>query len=125
MSESMEFFLSQDNLERLPPEETKILSLQAKPYDDARRVLVNIEMSPFEKRPHIEVTLRDAQGQELSAASFIEPMHWNLEFTLHIRAASPLGKEPAKGELTLEARLFYPDGPAAEPVRARFELPPA
>ncbi|MFZ5822400.1 MAG: hypothetical protein ACOYYJ_21120 [Chloroflexota bacterium] len=115
----MEFFLPQDNLGRVPPEETKILSLRAKPYDDARRVLVNIEMSPFEKRPHIEVTLRDAQGQEISAASFIEPMNWNLEFTLHIRT------EPAHGELTLEARLFYPDGPAAEPVVTRFGLPPA
>ncbi|MFZ5910295.1 MAG: hypothetical protein ACOYYU_09795 [Chloroflexota bacterium] len=113
----MEFFLPQDNLDRVPPEETKILSLQARPYEDARRVLVNIEMSPFEKRPHLEVTLRDAQGQELSAASFIEPMNWNLEFTLHLR------REPAQGELILEARLFYPDGPAAEPVVARFALP--
>lgn len=121
----MEFFLPQDNLGRVPPEETKILSLRARPYDDARRVLVNIEMSPFEKRPHIEVTLRDAQGQEISAASFIEPMHWNLEFTLHIRTTSPLGKEPAQGELTLEARLFYPDGPTAEPVAVRFDFPAA
>ncbi len=119
----MEFYLPQDNLSRTPPEETKIISLRAKPYEDARRVLVNIEMSPFEKRPHLEVTLRDEQGQEISAASFIEPMNWNLEFTLHIRTASPLGKEPAQGELTLEARLFYPDGPAAEPVVTRFALP--
>jgi hypothetical protein len=46
-------------------------------------------------------------------------MNWKLEFTMHIR-----------GELnnpyTLSARLYYPDGPAKEPVLYIFDvLPPA
>jgi hypothetical protein len=115
----MEFFLPSlpEDLARPSPETTRITSLQARPYEDGRRVLVKMDITPFEKRPHIEVSLRDAHGKEVSAASFIEPMAWNLEFTLHIRT------QPADGDLTLEARLFYPDGPAAEPVRARFGLP--
>ncbi|GAB4504994.1 MAG: hypothetical protein Fur0043_19890 [Anaerolineales bacterium] len=115
----MEFFLpsSPEDLTRTPPETTRITSLQAHPYEDARRILVKMDITPFEKRPYIEISLRDAQGQEVSAASFIEPMTWNLEFTLHIR------KEPAAGDLTLEARLFYPEGPAAELVVTRFGLP--
>lgn len=114
----MEFFLpaSPEDLNRTPPETTRILSLQARPYEDARRVLVEMDITPFEKRPYIEVSLRDARGEEVSAASFIEPMAWKLAFTLHLR------KEPAAGDLTLEARLFYPDGPAAEPVVTRFGL---
>ena len=114
----MEFFFPEDHLQRTPPEETKILSLTAEPYEDGRRVRVNIEMSPFEKRPHLEVTLTDSKGDEISTTSFVEPMHWKLEFTLHLRV------EPADGPLDLEAKLFYPDGLEAEPAHVRFELPP-
>jgi len=113
----MEFFFPEDNLERTPPEETKILSLTAEPYEDGRRVRVNIEMSPFEKRPHLEVNLTDTNGEEISTVSFVEPMNFKLEFTMHLRT------KPAEGPLNLEARLFYPDGPEAEPVTVRFEPP--
>ena len=113
----MEFFFPEDSLERTPPEETKILSLAAEPYEDGQRVRVNIEMSLFEKRPHLEVTLTDSNGEEISTTSFVEPMTFKLEFTLHLRT------EPAEGPLELEARLFYPDGPEAEPVSTRFNLP--
>ena len=112
----MEFFFPEDNLRRTVPEETKILSLTAEPYEDGRRVRINIEMSPFEKRPHIEFLLTDSENKELSSTSFVEPMAWKLEFTLHLRA------EPAEGPLDLTARLFYPDGPEAEPVSVQIEL---
>ena len=113
----MEFFFPEDNLQRTSPEETRILSLTAEPYEDGRRMRVNIQMSPFEKRPHLEITLTDTENTEISTASFVEPMAWKLEFTLHLR------KEPADGPLDLEARLYYPDGPEAEPVRVRVKLP--
>jgi hypothetical protein len=103
----MEFFLPEDNLTRATPAETKITSLAAEPYPDGRRLHVNIEMTPFQTRPYLEVTLHNARGDEVAAASFIEPMSWKLEFTLHLRGdfASPY---------RLEARLFYPDGPSDE-----------
>ena len=113
----MEFFFPDDNLERTSPEETEIISLTAEPYQDGRRVHVNIEMSPFEKRPNLEAILTDSRGQILSTASFVEPMAWKLEFTMHIRT------QPVDGPLDLEAKLFYPEGPEAEPVSVRFELP--
>ena len=113
----MEFFFPEDNLKRTTPEETRILSLTAEPYEDGRRVRVNIEMSPFEKRPHLEFTLTDREKQEISTASFVEPMQWKLEFTMHLR------KKPIDGPLDLEARLYYPDGPEAELVQVRFERP--
>ena len=114
---SMEFFFPEDNLKRTLPEETKILSLSAEPYEDGQRVRVNIAMSAFEKRPHLEVILTDSQGEEISMTSFVEPMQFKLEFTMHLRA------EPAPGPLALEARLFYPDGPQAEPKTIQFSLP--
>jgi len=113
----MEFFFPEDNLHRTAPEETKILSLSAEPYEDGQRVRVNIETSAFEQRPHLEFMLTDAEDKEISATSFVEPMAWKLEFTLHLRT------KPADGPLDLTARLYYPDGPEAESVSIRFEIP--
>ena len=113
----MDFFFPEDQLQRMTPEETRITSLSAQPYPDGYRLHVNIEMTPFQKRPHLEVVLKDAANDEVASSSIIEPMSWKLEFTMHIR-----------GELnnpyTLEAKLFYPDGPATEPQTFTFDVKP-
>ncbi len=113
----MDLFFPEDHLNRMTPEETHIASLTAEPYPDGYRLRVNIEVTPFQKRPHIEVSLKDADGDEVASTSIIEPMAWKMEFTMHIR-----------GELnnpyTLEAKLFYPDGPADEPRSFTFEVKP-
>lgn len=115
----MDFFFHEDNLARAVPEETKISTLTAQPYPDGLRLRVNIEITPFQKRPYIEVILNDAQGKEVASTSIVEPMSWKLEFTMHIR-----------GELnnpyTLYARLYFPDGPSQDPQQFTFDvLPPA
>ncbi|MBV6397054.1 MAG: hypothetical protein HFACDABA_02658 [Anaerolineales bacterium] len=116
---TMDFFFPEDNLARAVPEETRITSLRAEPYADRRRVRVNIEITPFQKRPHIDIALFDSDGEETAAASLIEPLSWKLEFTIHIR-----GSEDPAGTYTLEARLYYPDdGPQAGPVQIQLEIP--
>jgi hypothetical protein len=113
----MDFFLPEDNLTHAVPEETKIKSLSARPYSDGYRLLVNIEVTPFQKRPYIEVTLHDANGNEVASTNIVEPMSWKLELTMHIR-----------GELNnpynLSARLYYPDGPDNEPFIFSFDVEP-
>ncbi len=101
----------------MTPEETRITSLTAEPYPDGYRLRVNIEMTPFQKRPHLEVTLKDAEGEEVTSSSIVEPMSWKIEFTMHIRGE-------LKNPYTLEARLFYPDGPEAEPQVFKFTVEP-
>ena len=113
----MDFFLPEDHLQRAVPEETRITSLTAEPYPDGYRLRVNIEMTPFQKRPHLEVVLNDADNEEIASSSIIEPLGWKIEFTMHIR-----------GELnnpyTVQARLFYPDGPSAETQTFMFDVKP-
>src|SRR5829696_4038164 len=113
----MDFFLPEDHLQRATPEETRITSLTAEPYSDGYRLRVNIEMTPFQQRPHLEVALNDASNEEVASTSIVEPMGWKIEFTMHIR-----------GELnnpyTLEAKLFYPDGPSAELKTFSFDVKP-
>jgi hypothetical protein len=114
---TMDFFFPEDHLDRATPEETRITSLSAEPYPDGYRLHVNIEMTPFQKRPHLEVTLKDGNGDEVASASVVEPLTWKIEFTMHIR-----------GELlnpyTLEAKLFYPEGPSAGPQTFTFDVTP-
>lgn len=116
---TMDFFFPEDNLTRAVPEETRITSLRAEPYEDRMRIRVNIEVTPFQKRPHIDVTLLDSEGEELTATSIVEPLSWKLEFTMHVR-----GMTKPSGMFKLEAQLYYPDGgPKAEPVQIQFEIP--
>ena len=109
--------MPEDDLQRAVPEETQITSLSAEPYADGRRVRVNILITPFQKRPYIEVTLKDADGHEVASTSIVEPLSWKLEFTMHLR-----------GEIinpfTLSAKLYYPEGPSCEPCSHSFDVPP-
>ena len=114
----MDFFFAEDNLNRMTPEETHITSLTAQPYPDGYRLHVNIEITPFQKRPHIEVTLKDCDGEEVASSSIVEPLGWKLEFTMHIRGE-------LKNPYTLDAKLYYPEGPSDEPKTFTFDvLPP-
>ena len=114
----MDFFFPEDNLKRMTPVETRITALAAEPYPDGYRLRVNIELTPFQKRPHIEVALKDADDAEVASTSIVEPMGWKLEFTMHIR------DEELMNPYTLEAKLYYPDGPAQEPVTFSFDVKP-
>jgi len=114
----MDFFFSEDNLQRMTPEETRITSLSAEPYADGYRLRVNIEITPFQKRPYIEVTLTDSDGEEVGSSSIVEPLGWKLEFTMHIR------DEQLKNPYTLEAKLYYPEGPSAGPLTFSFDVKP-
>jgi hypothetical protein len=75
-------------------------------------------MTPFQQRPHLEVVLKDADDAEIASSSIVEPLGWKIEFTMHIR-----------GELnnpyTLEAKLFFPDGPVTEAQAYTFEVKPS
>ena len=113
----MDFFFPEDNLARAVPEETKIISIAVETYPDGRRLRVNFEVTPFQKRPYIEVTIYNANGDEIASTSIVEPLSWKLELTMHVR-----------GEILnpyrLNARLYYPDGPSNEPQVYSFDVNP-
>ena len=114
---TMDFFFPEDHLDRMTPEETDITSLSVEPYPDGRRLHVNIEMTPFQKRPHLDVTITNGDGEEIASANVVEPLNWKIEFTMHLRGE-------LKNSYTLEAKLFYPDGPSKEPQTFTFDVNP-
>jgi len=85
----------------LPPEEVRIRELRADPWPDGRRVRINLEVTPFQKRPNGEISIRDDQGEEVASISIIETGDPKMEFTIHLRS-------PRLGaEYTVSSKVYY------------------
>lgn len=94
------FFQDPDEIP-LPPPEVRIRDLQVKPMPDGRRVRVYLEVDPFQKRPSAELTVFDASGTPVAAASIVESMTRKIEITLHLRGVE------GPGTYTLESQVYY------------------
>jgi hypothetical protein len=111
--------LEEVNDNRVQPEDVRIETLSGEAYADAKRVRVNLDMTPFKVRPHADVVLLNPQGEPAASISIIEPMSWKLEFTLHLR-------QPRQdGQYKLVARLFYPPRDEEDPKLFRLDIPVA
>ncbi len=102
----------------LPPEAMRFLELRAEPVLDEGplRTRVYVEVTAFQQRPYMEVTLRGQDGTEIATVSVIEPMQRKNVFTLHIRGAQKSGK------FHLAARMYYPEGPEPDSREIEFEI---
>ena len=123
MSDDLEHFFpelnpAEEGVIPLPPEDMRILELKAEPVQDNGpvRLRVYIEVTAFQQRPYLEVTLNDADGHELASASIIEPMQRKNVFTMHVRGPQQTGK------FGLSARLFYPEKPDSDRRDVEFEI---
>ena len=106
----MDIFFQDPNEIPLPPDEVRLRGLRAEPWADGRRVKIYLEIDPFQKRPSLEVTINDSQGNPVAQVSIVETMARSLEFNMHLRSSSP------GSEYTAEAVLYYqhlppPDAP--------------
>lgn len=112
----MDIFFQDPSEVPLPPNEVRIRELRAEPWPDGRRVLVYLEVDPFQKRPSAEVEIINSDGQIVSHASVIESMSRKMEFTMHLR------QEQVAGDYRLTVTVFYSD-PIPEPKEGETELP--
>ena len=101
-------FFTESSEAPVPPEEVRIRVLDAEPRVDGRRIDVRTEITPFQKRPNVELVIRNGKGEDISTLSVVEAMEAAMDFTMHLRE-----KEP-KGKYTLEMRIFYSDIEAYE-----------
>lgn len=104
-----------------PREKVRIESVRAQPYPDRFRVFLEINVTAFQERPNLLVVLRDATDRIVSELNIIETMHFDMEFTLHIRNVD----DPA-GRYTLTVDLFYENrNPPQDRHELTLEIPPA
>ena len=119
----MDAFFFDPDVVRLPPESVRLTDLRATPLADGRRVHIWLELTPFEKRPEIELNLTAPGGEACGLASIVEPVAWKLELTMHIRSVgSPLVRETA-GRYELIAILLYPEIGEVDRRSTKFMIP--
>jgi len=85
-----------------PREEIKIEAVEVMPYRDGLRVQVSVEATPFRERPNLMLVIHDEDDNIVSELSIIETMHYNMEFTMHLR-----GVDSPVGAYALTVDLFY------------------
>src|SRR5690348_13666718 len=109
---------AEDGVIPQPPEEMRILELRVEPVQDGgpARLRVYLEVTAFQQRPYLEVTLQDAEGREIASVSVIEPMQRKNVFTMHVRGPQQ------DGRFGLAARLFYPEKPDSDTRKIEFEI---
>jgi hypothetical protein len=111
----MNIFLHDPNEIRLPPEEVRLTKVEIKPRPDDWQVKVHLELTPFMKRPSIEVSIFSAAGKEVGHTNILETMMHMLEFTMHLRHVE------AGDELTVQTTVYYQKLP--EPSDTPLDLP--
>jgi hypothetical protein len=113
----MDMFLQGPNEVRLPPEEVRLLDVQVSPRPNSQRVKVYLELTPFKKRPNVEVVITVESGKVVAQSSILETMLRKLEFNMHLRELEP-GRE-----YTLESIVYYQKLPEPSDTPVEVELP--
>ena len=85
-----------------PRHKVRIESFHASPYPDGFRIKVGFKLTPFQERPNLVIVARDAGGAIVSDLDIIATMHFENEFTMHLR-----GMDDPSGSYTLTAELYY------------------
>lgn len=108
-------FVGEEEVPR-PPQETRFRSVWAEPLGDRRRVHIEFELTPFQRRPDIEIEVRDASGQQVASTSIIENVDVRAGLTLHLRGEVPLGSYQALLTMT------YPELGRTDERALTFEI---
>lgn len=99
----MDIFFNEPTGVPLPPDQIEVRELTGQPSQDGSRVLVKFEITPFQERPNIEISLTNQEGDQVAGFSVVEAIENRMDFTLHVREPHP------KGKYTLSMQVIYTD----------------
>lgn len=112
-------FFNDPSLIPQPKHKIKIEALNATPYPDRFRIFIEIKVTAFQERPNLILVARDKNQKIVGELTIIETMHFDMEFTLHIR-----GVDDPAGDYTLTADLFYESkNPPQDHKSVSFTIP--
>ena len=102
-----------------PRDEVRIEDVETVVYPDRFRLYIHIVVTPFLERPNLLITARDTDNRIVAELSIIETMHFDMEFTMHLRRVD----DPA-GEYALTIDLYYETrNPPHDRRIVTFEVP--
>ena len=99
----MDIFFSESGDPPVSPSEVRFKHLVGQPWPDGRRVQVNIELTPFLKKPNLELRIANSAGEVVASLEVVEAIDFKMDFTMHLRESQPNGK------YHINARIFYTD----------------
>ena len=99
-----------------PRNEIRIEQVAALPYEDGRRVQLDISVTPFapSDRPNLEIVSSNSQSEIVASMTVIETMQTKMSFTLHLKEDHP------SGEYTLAVALYYDEEAIQDTKHATF-----
>jgi hypothetical protein len=113
----LDIFFNDPNVVRLPPEEVHLREVRIMVQADTGRVKIHLELTPFQKRPNITVSITSASGKEAARATILETMLTRLELTMHLREPDP------GSEYSVETTVFYQKIPQPGEEEVEIQLP--
>jgi len=100
--------------------EVRIEDVRTFPLSDRRRIVVELDITPFIERPSLVLSLYGPDGRAVGEMNVIEMMEPHISVTLHIR------EEAQEDRFLLEAAVYYLDEEQQRMVvdssEKRFEL---
>jgi hypothetical protein len=113
----MNIFFQDPNETRVPPDQVRLQEVKITPQANGGRVKIYLELTPFMKRPNINVTITDASGEEVAHTSILETMLPKMEFTMHLR-------QPKQGsEYSVDTCVYYQRMPEPSETPVDIQLP--
>ena len=117
----MEITFHDPNQVPVPPDQTRIRALSAEAWPDGRRIAVDVELTPFQQRPDLHVSIRDADGLEVASVAAMQIRQTQIGFTMHLR------QPDTRGEYRVTALIAYPDPDldmgVVDQAETTFEIP--
>jgi hypothetical protein len=113
----MSIFFQDPNEVRFPPLEVRLKEVHISPLLDGGRVKISIVVTPFQKRPNIDVVITNSAGKEVAHTSILEIMQNKLDITMH-----PPKLEP-DSFYTVETIVYYQELPPPSEQQNEIQLP--
>ena len=113
----MDIFFQDPNIVRVPPEEVRLLDVKITPQPKVGRVKIFIELTPFMKRPNVNVSITNKAGKEIAQTSILETMlpNWNSPCTL---------RDAEQGaEYSVDTWVYYQRMPEPSEIAVEIPLP--
>jgi hypothetical protein len=113
----MNLFFQDPNEIRMSPEEVRLREVKVTPQANSGRVKIYLELTPFIKKPNINVTITDVMSKEVAQINILETMLPKLEFTMHLH------KPEQGGKYSVETTVYYQMMPEPSETPVDLHLP--
>lgn len=100
----------------VPPEEVRIREIQIQPAQGGKILAVEIQLTPFQERPSLEVEVFDQDDTLVANTSIIEAVSPRMEFNLHLRASNGDGRHRMRVE------VGYPEDEPVDVKDVNFDM---